>query len=308
MKKVMSIIALALALTMMMSVAAFAADGFVVDTTVSNVTATAAGDDITVTIADAVDGAYYGVLLTGEVAEGSYPTDETPIYYINQETAPAGFAVKPIVPEETTPMTLFVSTNAAGVDLVRIPVSYVIEPEVTGPAVTFMNGTETVATLTAAEGAVVAPAGSANVPTPGEGALISRYEFVGWTDADGTVTYAAGDSIPATAEMTLYAKYQMYDKEKNCVMVWGDYTGDGKVLMPDMTQIINFFKNKSACTRRDLVGKKLDADHMTTVFGDVVVTGTVIMPDMTQMINFFKNKSICTVKDALGTPIYFVNK
>lgn len=205
-------------------------------------------------------------------------------------------------------MTLYLSSNVASDKLVAIPVAYGEEVVVpAGPAVTFMNGAEKVATLNAVDGAVVAPA-APTAPTPGEGALISRYEFVGWTDADATATYEAGASIPATAEMTLYAKYQMYDKEKNCVMVWGDYTGDGKVLMPDMTQIINFFKNKSACTRRDLVGKKLDADHMTTVFGDVVVTGTVIMPDMTQMINFFKNKSICTVKDALGTPIYFVNK
>ena len=143
-----------------------------------------------------------------------------------------------------------------------------IQEEVIPPAVkvTFMNGSETVATLTAENGAVVAP----TAPTPGADALISKYEFVGWTDTDGTATYAVGASIPATVDVTLYAKYQMYTKNDDTIlMVYGDITGDGIVKSKDRNELIYYFKNQTRCDNVDKINKPLDSANMSKVFGDI---------------------------------------
>ena len=72
----------------------------------------------------ASSGGYYGVVLV----EGSeLPTKDTEIYFIDQLTAGSAtidFNVYPILPEETTDMTLYISSNVEGFDLVNIPLNY----------------------------------------------------------------------------------------------------------------------------------------------------------------------------------------
>lgn len=132
--KKLSVLALVLAFTMMLSVVSFAADEtFSFKTDISeerpadnaeNTTVTTAAntDSFTVSTATA-DGNYYGILL---VEGDAVPTVENAILYIDQLTAEStveDFIVKPIVPTAGKKLTLYVSSNS-GAGLVKIPMVY----------------------------------------------------------------------------------------------------------------------------------------------------------------------------------------
>lgn len=139
MKKVISIIALVVAMVMAMSVSAFAADpAFMVaeDAVIpEGTTVTPAADSIAVeTVATA--GNYYGILL---VAGDALPTVDNAILYIDQATAAdvkQVFEVLPIIPTTLVdendepvynlgdPLTLYISSNVAGAELIAIPMVY----------------------------------------------------------------------------------------------------------------------------------------------------------------------------------------
>jgi len=132
MKKVISIIALVVAMVMAMSVSAFAADpAFMLaeDAVVpEGTTVTPAADSIAVTTA-ATAGNYYGVLL---VEGNALPTVDNAILYIDQATAAdvaQAFTVLPIIPEAGTALTLYISSNVAGAELIAIPLVYDAEAE-----------------------------------------------------------------------------------------------------------------------------------------------------------------------------------
>lgn len=138
MKKVISIIALVVAMVMAMSVSAFAADpafevaeGAVIP---EGTTVTPAADSIAVETA-ATAGNYYGVLL---VEGNALPTVDNAILYIDQATAAdvkQAFSVLPIIPEVGTELTLYISSNVAGAELIAIPMVYDAEEEVIVPEV-----------------------------------------------------------------------------------------------------------------------------------------------------------------------------
>lgn len=132
MKKVISIIALVVAMVMMMSVASFAADPtFMVaeDAVIpEGTTVTPAADSIAVETAS-VAGNYYGILL---VEGDALPTVDNAILYIDQATAAdvaQAFTVLPIIPEAGTELTLYISSNVAGAELIAIPMVYDAEAE-----------------------------------------------------------------------------------------------------------------------------------------------------------------------------------
>ena len=93
-----------------------------------------------VTYSGAVANEYYGVILV----EGSaLPTNDTEIYYINQETASASsvaFNVFPKLPSETTDMTLYISSSKAGDSLVVVPMNYAVNATVAGEAPSYRLG------------------------------------------------------------------------------------------------------------------------------------------------------------------------
>ncbi len=80
--------------------------------------------DVTYTAAD--EGSYYGAILV----EGTgLPTEDNTIFYIDQVTAESGsvnFNVFPKEPEQTTALTLYISSNAEGHNLVSVPLNYAI--------------------------------------------------------------------------------------------------------------------------------------------------------------------------------------
>lgn len=138
MKKVISIIALVVAMVMAMSVSAFAADpAFMIaeDAVIpEGTTVTPAADSIAVETA-ATAGNYYGVLL---VEGNALPTVDNAILYINQATAAdvkQAFSVLPIIPEAGTELTLYISSNVAGAELIAIPMVYDAEEEIIVPEV-----------------------------------------------------------------------------------------------------------------------------------------------------------------------------
>ncbi len=148
MKKIISIFALVLAITALMSISAFAAGEF------SVAEGTTLGEGVTVaastTFDDAIDvtvpataGADYSIVL---VTGNELPTDKTTIAYINQTTAAAGatsvdFDVLPLMDNITdgTELTLYIGTNAAEEGLIAIPMIYteetVVEPDPEEPPV-----------------------------------------------------------------------------------------------------------------------------------------------------------------------------
>ncbi len=145
MKKIISIFAIVLAITALMSVSVLAeettpaktfalADSYVES---ADVTVTPAADSIAVTLNTAVTGADYSILL---VSGSDLPTSESTIAYINQddaESASLAFSVLPKLDSCEETMTLYIGTNAGNGGLIAtIPVTYkavVVEPDPEDP-------------------------------------------------------------------------------------------------------------------------------------------------------------------------------
>lgn len=83
-------------------------------------------DNVGIEYQDAVEGGYYGIMLV----EGSgLPTKDTQIHYMNQEKAgdtDVTFNIKTSSIKETTEMTLYITSNAEGFEMVNIPMSYAV--------------------------------------------------------------------------------------------------------------------------------------------------------------------------------------
>lgn len=129
--KKLSILALVLAFTMMLSVVSFAAEpAFKVvereNVTVPETTEVEAGPNSLTVTTPATKDAYYGVLL---INGATLPTVDDNILYIDQKTATGDsveFTVLPIIPEAdlTKDLTLYISSNASGEGLITVPVAY----------------------------------------------------------------------------------------------------------------------------------------------------------------------------------------
>ena len=122
MKKV---IAMTLAMVMMLSTTAFAADDFYGIKPDAGITVEAKTGELglDVAVTNPVEDAYYGVLL---VQGTELPTVDTDILYINQVTADengVSFDVLPITPEAGD-VKLYVSSNATGATLLEAEMKY----------------------------------------------------------------------------------------------------------------------------------------------------------------------------------------
>jgi len=78
----------------------------------------------------ATEGYYYGLIMV----EGKdvIPTVDNTIYYVDQITATSNvvdFEVYPLLPEETTDLTIYISSDAENHELVRINLSYATDVE-----------------------------------------------------------------------------------------------------------------------------------------------------------------------------------
>lgn len=89
-------------------------------------------DRIEVSYSAAIEDRYYGVILV----EGSgVPTKDSEIYYIDQvtaESATVDFDVFPILPEETTDLTMYISSDVEDFNLISIPLNYAVDAAVKG--------------------------------------------------------------------------------------------------------------------------------------------------------------------------------
>jgi len=86
-------------------------------------------DRFEVTFSDATKGGYYGTVLV----EGTgLPTKDDQIFYIDQVTAGSStvdFNVYPILPEETTALSLYLLSNLDDFELIKIPVNYYVHKD-----------------------------------------------------------------------------------------------------------------------------------------------------------------------------------
>lgn len=126
MKKIISVIALVLAMTMLMSVSAFAAPAFSIAedaTAPAGMTVTPAADSIVVGLSEPTSSAQYSILL---VEGNALPVVDNAILYINQATGTeiANFSLLPIIPEAGTELTLYIGSDIEGFGLKSISLVY----------------------------------------------------------------------------------------------------------------------------------------------------------------------------------------
>lgn len=300
MKKIISLLVIVLALTVAMSVSAFAAKEFALAdgyTAPTGVTVTPAADSIAVTV-PATDDADYSVLL---VNGSDLPTSETGIAYINQVQADGNtvtFNVLPKLGSCGAACTLYIGTNATGENLISIPVTYV-EPAPTGFNVAFMNGAETVATLTTVDGKVTAPVEKPTL-TPASGSIIGAFTFDSWVNADNTVSYGAGAEITATEDVILYAKY-------STGMRVGDINLDKRVQPKDRNELATHFAGTTNANvsveiiKNGYIGSK---SVSSVKVGDINLDGRVQPKDRNELATHFAGTTNANVNEL----IYYINK
>ena len=166
-----------------------------------------------------------------------------------------------------------------------------------GPTVTFMNGSETFATLAAADGKVVLPDVSTNAPTVEveSGYAAKTLTFVGWVDENGADITA---DTAVTENVTVYAKYETD-------VVIGDVNGDGKILPIDRTAIHMYITTNGA-TARFNVGKEA-YKGTGVIVGDVNGDGKILPIDRTA-VHMYVNTNGATARFNVGKKVYYVNK
>lgn len=321
MKKIISVIALVLAMTMLMSVSAFAAKSFSVaeDAVIpEGVTVTPAADSIAVSV-PATNGADYSVLL---VSGNTLPTTDSVIAYINQDKPVAvegeedayevAFNVLPLMSVADNAadgaLTLYVGTNATGEGLITVPVTYA-EPAPTGCNVTLMNGTATVAATLAtdADGNVTLPADTAfNGSNLVSGYNLTLYSWVTVTSTNDKGYPVEGEEYLAGAKVaaadlegkTLYAKYL-------CDRLIGDVDASGAVNGTDVTAVKYNYLNKLASLQKKAGQKLYDGSYI--VIGDVDANGAINGTDVTAVKYNYLNKLASLQKNA-GKKMYVINK
>jgi len=93
-------------------------------------------DRMTVSYSAATAGGYYGLIMVK--GTDVIPTVDNQIFFIDQITAASNtvdFDVYPILPDETTDLTIYISNNQ-GEDLVKINLNYAVGATVNAPAYT----------------------------------------------------------------------------------------------------------------------------------------------------------------------------
>lgn len=81
----------------------------------------------------ASSGGYYGVIL---VEGNELPTKDNEIYYADQITAQSSsvdFNVYPVLPEKTTGLSLYITSDIQGFELVKVPLNYASNAEIILP-------------------------------------------------------------------------------------------------------------------------------------------------------------------------------
>ena len=199
-------------------------------------------------------GAYYGVIM---VDGTGLPTKDNTIFYIDQVTATSttiSFNVYPILPEETTVMTLYISTNAEGADLIPISLNYVCQEEeiVTPPPATGVTVSGTITSyLDASTVTVELVSGGTTVATiTGEAAgtaaaKTTAYTFENVAAGTYTIKISKANHVTLTEEITVEAA----DVAKNAkICPKGDVNNNGGITTIDYTQANSHARKKSTLT------------------------------------------------------------
>ena len=193
---------------------------------------------------------YYGVVLV----EGTgLPTKDNTICYINQETATSdtiSFNVYPTLPEETTDLTLYITSNVEGFTLIPVSLGYytgTLTEEDTTVHVTGVSLNKTSTALTVGEEetltATVQPDNATN-------------KGVSWSSSDTTVATVEGGVVKAVAAGTATITVTTADggKTATCVVtvtetgtgtgteiLYGDVNSDGEVDEFDLLRLGKYF-------------------------------------------------------------------
>lgn len=185
------------------------------------------------------------------------------------------------------------------------------EPEVPAIKVTFINGAESIE-VESVDGVVTAPE-APTTPTPGEDAVITAYEFVGWTtdmgeDAFETLeapSYEPGDEITAEEGLVLYAKYIMYNLEEN-VVKYGDIDGDGRIKNADIDELSLYIDVREDCGYADWINVVYD-DIFGSKYGDIDGDGRIKNADIDELSLYIDVREDCSYADIINTEVFFIN-
>ena len=169
-----------------------------------------------------------------------------------------------------------------------------------GPTVTFMNGSETFATLAAADGKVVLPDVSTNAPTLTvnqyykSGAFVDgvALTFYGWADGKGNDITA---DTAVTEDITVYAKYDTGH-------ILGDVTGDDQIKTNDYSALKRYFT--SSRTKNTYVDKSI-FDGCDIKIGDVTKDSQIKTNDYSALKRFFTSSR--TKNTYVQDKVYYVN-
>ena len=164
-----------------------------------------------------------------------------------------------------------------------------------GPTVTFMNGSETFASLAAADGKVVLPDVSTNAPTfTAENCYKDvNFTFYGWVDENGADITA---DTAVTENMTVYAKFDTGH-------ILGDINGNGRLQANDYTALKKYFTSNKV--DNTYVNSAI-YDGFATVIGDINRNGRLQANDYTALKKYFTSNKVDNTY--VAEKVYIVNK
>ena len=168
-----------------------------------------------------------------------------------------------------------------------------------GPTVTFMNGSETFATLAAADGKVVLPDVSEKAPTFTAEECYSdvSFTFYGWVDENGVAVTA---DTAVTEDMTVYAKF-------NTGHTLGDINGDAKINVKDYTTLKKYIQSKTTPKENEFVGNAIYKGYDKTI-GDINTDGKINVKDYTTLKKYIQSKTTPKENAFVGEKVYVINK
>ena len=168
-----------------------------------------------------------------------------------------------------------------------------------GPTVTFKNGSETFATLAAADGKVVLPDVSTNAPTfTAENCYKDvNFTFYGWVDENGADITA---DTAVTENMTVYAKFDTGH-------ILGDINGDAKINVRDYTALKKYIQSKTTPKENEFVGSAIYKGY-DKLIGDINTDSKINVRDYTALKKYIQSKTTPKENAFVGEKVYFVNK
>ena len=281
MKKIWKYAILLVALSALLCMSAFAADGLEVNNFVTNAVAAVEGEEyFTATYTGQKDAQYLILMLAAETVPESQPAgtampDPTDgnILYVNQAQAGEDGVVKfeTVYPMALEDSVIWLTGGDAPVALASIDVPEPVGVTVSGTVTSYLNDTDTVTVELWANGAT-----EATYTTSGTG-MTYAYSVTGV--ASGTYTMKVSKTNHVTREYTITVGETAVTQDVK-IHPRGDINGDGQVLSGDNTLMMRHIRKTSLLTGYQFQCADINGD------------GQVVSGDNTLMMRHIRKTSL----------------